>query len=241
MRKLLLLIVLLSLVAVWPAAAQDDPCFDKGGWYDAATDQCKVSMGFTINVDYPMAVIGAGEIETEVDTFVADQRTQFIGWFNEAVDYPMIAPWELLLLNDMTTTGYGLNTLRFTIYDYTGGAHGNTTFKTFLYDATTGVVYGFDALWQDGVDPMPTLSTLVQSQLLASIGDMTDADWIASGTGENRANYQNFVLTDTELVFIFPPYQVAAYAAGPQEARIPLAELTDLLNPMLVPSDTARG
>lgn len=235
MRKLFLLTILLSLVAVWPAHAQDDPCFDKGGYLDPATGQCKLAFGLSISIDYPLAVMGMGDIETRVDTFIVERRTQFITWFTEGLGYPMIAPWDLSIFYETTSTAKGYNTLIFTIYDYTGGAHGNTTFQTFTYDAVTGEVYGLFDLFQEEFDPMPTLSSLVQSQLLATMGDMTDADWIAAGTGEDPANYQNFALTDTDLIFYFPPYQVAAYAAGPQVVSIPLANLATILKPEFMP------
>jgi hypothetical protein len=39
------------------------------------------------------------------------------------------------------------------------------------------------------------------------------------------------VITPDALTFFFPPYQVAAYAAGPQTVSIPLAQLGALLAP----------
>jgi uncharacterized protein YecT (DUF1311 family) len=54
---------------------------------------------------------------------------------------------------------------------------------------------------------------------------MTDSDWIKRGAGPNARNYRAFVLTAKALDVFFDAYQVAAYAAGPQEAHIPLAAI----------------
>jgi len=67
------------------------------------------------------------------------------------------------------------------------------------------------------------------------VGDMSDADWIARGTAPVPENYENWVLTPDALVFTFEPYQVAAYAAGPQIVTIPLADLADILAPEFSP------
>ncbi|HWU26215.1 MAG TPA: DUF3298 domain-containing protein, partial [Rhizomicrobium sp.] len=57
----------------------------------------------------------------------------------------------------------------------------------------------------------------------------SDKDWIQRGAGPHWDNFQAFVLTPNALEIQFPPYQVAAYADGPQYARVPLAKLRDVL------------
>jgi hypothetical protein len=88
-----------------------------------------------------------------------------------------------------------------------------------------------------GSNPWPTIAPIVQqsleSQLSAAINaPLTDEDkqWIQTGTGEDPQNYQVFVLDGDSLVFHFPPYQVAAYAAGPQSVAIPLSSLIGLVD-----------
>jgi hypothetical protein len=68
----------------------------------------------------------------------------------------------------------------------------------------------------------------VQADLTAQMGEFADPQWILDGTSSLEA-YMNFVVTQDALVFFFPPYQVAAYAAGPQMVAIPLEQLSGVL------------
>ncbi len=81
------------------------------------------------------------------------------------------------------------------------------------------------------MDPLATIAPLVQASLAAQLGDMADAAWIEEGASPDPANYQDWLLTPEALTFIFEPYQVAAYAAGPQTVSIPLTEIAGLLAP----------
>ncbi len=49
-----------------------------------------------------------------------------------------------------------------------------------------------------------------------------------SGTTAKVENFQDWYIDGTSLVIIFPPYQVAAYAAGEQTVTIPFSQLTAL-------------
>lgn len=112
----------------------------------------------------------------------------------------------------------------------TGGAHPNTFFHTWTYDAETGKVFKFQDLFQPEHNPLWTIYPIVKEKLLAA--EISDEDWIERGSGEtNFENYRNFVIDGEELVLIFEPYQVAAYAAGPQEVRIPMKRLNVIFKP----------
>ena len=58
---------------------------------------------------------------------------------------------------------------------------------------------------------------------------MSDPDWLKSGAGPSWSNFQDFLLLPDTLVIRFPPYQVAAYAAGDQKVEIPLSKLSGLM------------
>lgn len=238
MLKRVLLVGIVGLMSIaWagPSQAQDDLCFNKMGYYNPETGQCELKAGIMIDIDYPMAVIGGGAIEAEVDAFIASYRAEFVGYFVDSLTFFGSAPWSLSMDYEFYDHSPQVRSLLLTIYEYSGGAHGNLGYKSFTYDVATGELYDLFDLFQDEFNPMPLLSSLTQAQLLATISDMTDADWIASGTGEDPLNYQQWVLTETELVFLFPPYQVAAYAAGPQMVRIPLTDLSAILKPSFLP------
>jgi uncharacterized protein YecT (DUF1311 family) len=58
---------------------------------------------------------------------------------------------------------------------------------------------------------------------------MSDDDWLRTGAGPDWDNFKDFLLLPDRLVIRFPPYQVAAYAAGAQEVSLPLSELQGLM------------
>lgn len=87
----------------------------------------------------------------------------------------------------------------------------------------------------DGARGLARISALATAdldrQLLVGANAMTDPAWIARGADAHWDNFADFVLLPDALEVDFPPYAVAAYAAGVQTARIPLARLKDVLRP----------
>lgn len=120
----------------------------------------------------------------------------------------------------------------FTLYEDTGGAHGNTFFHTFVFDTATGQNLSLVDLFTPGASYLDTLSRLSRAKLSDVIGrDMADPSTISSGTTPEEKSFMNFFFDNRDFVILFPPYQVAAYAAGPQTLRIPLSELSGILKP----------
>lgn len=117
----------------------------------------------------------------------------------------------------------------FTIYEDTGGAHGNTTFKTFMFDKSTGAELSLADLFQTGTKYLDELSRLSRAKLPAVIGEYADSHMITSGTTPEEQNFSNFVFDGTDLLILFPPYQVASYAQGPITLRLTSADLSNIL------------
>lgn len=107
------------------------------------------------------------------------------------------------------------------------GAHGNMYYKTFTFGLKTGKLLSLGDLFS-GTTYLNTLSTITRAKLPGEIGEFTDKKDIEEGTTPQEENFANFYLDTNALVLLFPPYQVAAYAAGPQELKIPKSELTIL-------------
>lgn len=117
----------------------------------------------------------------------------------------------------------------FTIYTDTLGAHGNTDFKTFTFDTTTGKVLSLADLFAPGSDYLGPLSKLAREKLPTIIGENSDAATIAGGTTPVEDNFKNFLFDNRDLLILFPPYQVAAYSEGPQTLRLPVSLLSSVL------------
>ncbi|MEI9995347.1 MAG: DUF3298 domain-containing protein [Rhizomicrobium sp.] len=120
----------------------------------------------------------------------------------------------------------------FTEYADTGGAHPNTDYHTFNFLLPDGAEVFLPEI-VNGPRGLKRISDLAGAYLLKTIGtgpdSLSDSDTIKSGTAPGAYSFRNFAIAADRLHIYFPPYQVAAYAAGPQEAVIPLAALKDVL------------
>jgi len=118
----------------------------------------------------------------------------------------------------------------FTVSADTGGAHPISYFKTFVWNKKG------EALSLGGIlkgNYLAKLSQLSKAQVKANIQTMSGGEVEAvifeEGFAPTQDNFQNFYLDGTELVLLFDPYQVAAYAAGAQEVHIKLPEIKEFV------------
>ncbi len=145
---------------------------------------------------------------------------------------------EMLQINYATASSKESLSYLFTIYQDTLGAHGNTFYHTFTFKTADGSTLGLKDLFVPNAPYLDTLSSISRAKLPAIIAENTDSklsdisqDDIVQGTGPNEVNFASFFLDGTSLVILFPPYAVAAYAAGPQTLAIPLTDLKNILRP----------
>ena len=118
----------------------------------------------------------------------------------------------------------------FTDYSFTGGAHPNSVFEAFNFLLPDGARVELAELFtRKGIERISAISIAVLTKELGGPDGMTDTDWIKRGAGPNPRNFSNFALRPKELALYFDAYQVAAYAAGPQEVHIPLSKLRGTL------------
>ncbi len=97
---------------------------------------------------------------------------------------------------------------------YTGGAHPSTTFTGLVFDTKTGTRLELaDALTLVG----KTLSELSASSSEMLAHSLGDGFQFPEGASADPANFSSFVLDAKSVTFILQQYQVAAYAAGPQQ------------------------
>jgi hypothetical protein len=230
----LIAILVIAVIGAGTAAAQDgqsDQCFAKGGMFDTQQQKCVIKSGIEIDINYPLEVTAYPLVEQTANSFLTGIRSQYVNDFaSMGADVYSPGPWGLYIDYEIAQFSPDVLSLKFTISDYTGGAHGNLYFQTYTFDLAQNRVLALSDLFQPGVDILGTLAPIVQQDLTAQIGDYTDAQWIQDGTNSLDA-YVSFAVTPDALVFYFPPYQVAAYAAGPQTVQIPLAQISGVLAP----------
>ena len=122
------------------------------------------------------------------------------------------------------------------VFDYDesifqGGAHPNHEIITANYMMPDAWQVYLPEIF-DGDRALRKISDLAIADLTRQLlgpDSMSDPDWVKTGAGPAWSNFQNFLLLKDRLVIRFPPYQVAAYAAGDQRVEIPLSRLAGLM------------
>lgn len=145
---------------------------------------------------------------------------------------------ESLEIKYESTVGPHTLSYIYTTYADTHGAHPNTYFRTFTFDRKTGINLALSDIFLPNADYLSVLTEQSRKILVASIAARegvkvtdVDMDYLRRGTGPDADNFANWHIEGTSLVLIFPPYQVAPYAAGVQTAVIPFSQLSSILNP----------
>jgi len=169
-------------------------------------------------------------VQAIVDDFAADHRELAAA---EAGVAPLGQPWSLEIDYSTPYRTDKLAAFRLSGYEYRGGAHGMPIIETLLIDLADGRLLTPADLFRSDSDWLQVLSE--RSRVALKDRDLLgpDLDWLNRGTAPDVENFQLLMPGPDGLTVIFPPYQVAPYAAGPQEVVVPWDELTGLLSPGL--------
>lgn len=123
------------------------------------------------------------------------------------------------------------------IYTDTLGAHPNHFYLTFTFDQEGNEVALKD-IFIPNSEYFTRLSQEAYTRVIEELGivgegevytEMTET--VRKGTAPSPEALQFYYLTETDLHLLFPPYQVAAYAAGSFDIAIPITNLRDILKP----------
>lgn len=119
---------------------------------------------------------------------------------------------------------------------YAGAAHPNSYAEVVNFDLQNGKPLKLADLFLPGSKYVQTVSSYCvqalkkQSKEQGSEG-MLDDDWIQRGAGPDLKNYHNWTISKKGLGISFDSYQVAAYAAGPQDVLVPYSALKEIIKP----------
>ena len=105
-----------------------------------------------------------------------------------------------------------------------GAAHPNHVSYPLNYDLAAGRTLELGDLFMPGSDYLGTLSTYAVAEI-----NTRDLSPFLEGADPKPENYKSWNLQADGLRITFDPYQVAAYAAGPQTVVVPWAELQSIL------------
>ena len=115
-----------------------------------------------------------------------------------------------------------------------GAAHGSSVTQVLNYDVKNAKKLALADLFTPKSKHLSVISTYCQKELKER-AKKPDAmildDLIGSGAGPQADNYRAWSITKKGLWITFDPYQVAAYAAGPQYILVPYSVLKDIIKP----------
>lgn len=116
------------------------------------------------------------------------------------------------------------------IYNYTGGAHGSDTFSPYIINKKTGKkVESLNEIYNQNIYKF--LQDYCRSDLkkqfkdTEGLSDMMSDDMFTSGTEGIMDNYSTFWFEGDNIIIHFGQYQIAPYAAGQFNVKVPLTQV----------------
>jgi len=188
---------------------------------------------FTIAVTYP-AISELDEFNKKAEDIIQTELSEFKknALANDAavkendpegyVKYPRT--YDLQITYAKGQVDENIVSVVFDISNFTGGAHGSNYSIALNYDVKNNKEIALADMFPNTPDYLKKVSdycikdlTQQYRQRFNNAGD----DWIKEGAGPKAENFQIFMIQKDRLIFYFPQYQVAAYAAGPFQVTMP--------------------
>ena len=140
------------------------------------------------------------------------------------------------LLGEVVYRTDGLISVLANTYTFLGGAHPNTTARTWSFDLTTGELLTLDAL-----DAQPSTDSALGESLTHTLAmavlEQIDAQGLSEYYFEDYASYifdlaanASFYFNDKGMTIVFDPAVIAPYAASAQKFEIPYSRFYNALD-----------
>lgn len=108
-------------------------------------------------------------------------------------------------------------------YTYTGGAHGMPIRNYYVLDLETGKRLLLEDIVSESEDEIHAIAAKYFQEIYEATPELFFEE--AVDTVQNTAGYNNmFYLSEDGIVFYYPPYELASYAAGFQKIVVPYSE-----------------
>lgn len=128
---------------------------------------------------------------------------------------------------DVHTAKAGFLSSEYTISNYTGGAHPNSQVYGMNYDFNAQRFVESGELFNTETTYLNYLSKTMATKIDPSLAE---DEFFAEGRAPLAENFDQFVINNTGVVFLFSPYQIGPYAAGAQRAEFSWKELEPYLS-----------
>jgi hypothetical protein len=205
-------------------AAPKNYCADLKGVSNGQTCQIQLDdPAYTVDISFPSSYPDT----KSVADYISQTRDAFLNVAKSST--PRDLPYAL----DVTATTYGSSipprgteAVVLKTYQNAGGAHPETSYKSFNWDQAYRKAITFDTLWQADANPLPVIYPIVQADVQKQFGQPLP---IAAGAGLDPANYQNFAITNDGVIFFFSQGTLLPEAAGAVQVLVPRAAIDPML------------
>lgn len=215
-----------SLVGVsrMPAVAAPATCASMAGTVDGG-QLCHVHVSnptYTLDLAFPVDYPD----EQALTSYVSQNRDGFLNVVQTSE--PRDQPYQMVVTTEQYRSGqppHGTRSVVLKLFQDLGGTPPSTWYKAFNYDLDRKHPITFDTLFAPGAKPLDSIYPIVQRDLERQT--VLGATVLPSA-GLDPSHYQNFAITDDELVFYFaqgellPPFVGPAHAWVPRNAVPPL-------------------
>lgn len=133
----------------------------------------------------------------------------------EKEDATFINVWEMERKVSVDFNKQGLLCLNLIDYEFTGGAHGLTTFNFLNFSTQNGDLLSINNVFKN--DELIEMNKLADDKFRVANGLEPNQSYIESGFFIKTQTLElnnNFAISDTGITFIFNPYEIAPYSEG---------------------------
>ena len=136
--------------------------------------------------------------------------------------------WELESLIEIDDSREGIAQLQLTAWSYTGGAHGNGSTVTLIYDKLSARKLVLEDFFSDVMAVTAIGETYFRA--LHQLGPDIDLDDAGFWFENNKFHLNNnFSIVGDTIEFLFNSYEIAPYSAGQTEIEIPIEEIKNYI------------
>lgn len=194
-----------------------------------------------LSAEYPELVGGANVagfnqiVKARVAKELADFKKEMMAV--SAADLKMLPQGMnnyLDITYDIAYADNDLISVSFLESNFTGGVHPNSNYFTITYDLKNGAELKLSDLFKPGAKYLTAIADYAIKDLQSRKMPDSDEnmglaqDIFADGAKPTTENYKNWNITRKGLMFTFDPYQVGAYAFGPQTVIVPYGRLKEM-------------
>jgi hypothetical protein len=201
-------------------AAADSACANLGGVLqdDQTCNVHTVTSAYTVNMIFP-----ADYPDQALTDFLGQNRDGFVNvaQTSSQTSAPRDVPYQMDVTSEQYHSGQapgGTRSVVLKVFEDLGGPRPSTFYKGFNYDLAGQKAITFDTLFAPNTKPLDAIFPIVQRE----VGKQTGLGAVISpGSGLDASHYQNFAITDDELIFYFAPGELLPSLAGASQVHVP--------------------